>query len=425
MKYKRIIILLLDVVFLPFFIISLVLYFIFNKLKKSKKNKPKLVFGPEPIINNKYWSQAMHENGYFSKTIVFDFYNINKKEDFDIYFEDFYIKKLGLFNKMFVDYIVFFYTLVKFDIFHFSFNGGFLQKRYIVRYLEFYIYKLFNKKTVILPYGSDIYQYSKIIDISWKQSLIINYPQYGKDDSKIQKRVEFIQNNSDFVIAYIDYVYMLSCWDMLTVGSYIIDEELWNSVPRDNRHNGKNGTVRIAHAPNHRGIKGTEFIIEAIEELKKKGYNIELVLIEKMKNDEVKELLKKCDILIDQLNLGYALNAIEGMSLSLPVITNLTNDSYTKVFRQYAFLDECPLVSADYNSFVLELEKLIENPSLRINLGKKGRKYIEKYHSKITFFLMMYNVYNKIWNGKEIELINYFHPKIGQFKKDFLEYTKV
>ncbi|MDX4012955.1 hypothetical protein Q6A86_08115 [Aliarcobacter skirrowii] len=385
---------------------------------QTKNKKPKLVFGPVPIINNKYWSQALEENGYFSQTLVFDFYHINEKKDFDIYYEDFYIKLLGKFNKLFVDYLVFFYVLVKFDICHFSFDGGFLQKRFFVNYLEFFVYKTFGKKTVILPYGSDIYQYSKIIDIPWKHALIANYPQYGKKDKVIRRRVEFIQNNSSFVFAYIDYVFMLSYWDMLTVGAYIIDEDVWKYDRKKNLNNGKNGLVKIVHVPNHRGVKGTEFVYKAIENLKQKGYDVELVLIENMKNDEVKETLKECDILVDQLNLGYALNAIEGMSLSMPVITNLTNENYVKVFKQYGFLNECPLVSADFESLEQKLEELIVAPTLREYLGKQGVDYFLKYHSKKTFSTMMINVYDKIWDNQPLDLINYFHPVIGKYNKD-------
>lgn len=420
---KKVIIFLSDVLFLPFILSLLfVTYFLFKF--KSKQDKPRLVFGPDPIINNKYWSMAMKEQGYKSKTIVFEYYSINKKEDFDIYYNDFYIKSLGILNKLFVDYIVFFYSLYKFDIFHFSFNGGFLQKRFFVNYLEFFVYKTFGKKTVILPYGSDIYQYSKIIDIPWKHALITNYPLYGKKESVIKKRVEFIQNNADFVIAYIDYVFMLSYWDMLTVGAYIIDEDIWKYDRKINLSDGKNGLVKIAHAPNHRGVKGTEFVYEAVESLKQKGYNIELILIEKVKNDDVKEILKSCDILVDQLNLGYALNAIEGMALSMPVITNLNNEIYVKVFKQYSFLGECPLVSADFKSLEQKLEELIIDTELRNILGQKGRNYIEKYHSKKMFYFMMTRVYQKIWYKEDINLINYFHPKIGLFFNDLNKIRK-
>lgn len=418
MNYKRVVIFILDLFFLPLFVVSVFIIYICNKILQTKNKKPKLVFGSDPIINNKYWSMAMKEQGYETKTIVFDYYTINKKDDFDIYYNDFYIKSLGELNKLFVDYIVFFYALCKFDIFHFSFNGGFLQKRFFVNYLEFFVYKTLGKKTVILPYGSDIYQYSKIIDIPWKHALITNYPLYGKKDLQTQKRVSFIQNNADFVIAYIDYVFMLSYWDMLTVGAYIIDEDIWKYDRKINQNDGKNGLVKIAHAPNHRGVKGTEFVYEAVENLKQKGYDVELILIENIKNDEVKELLKECDILVDQLNIGYALNAIEGMALSMPVITNLTNENYVKVFKQYCFLSECPLVSADFESLEQRLEELIVDPTLREDLGQKGVKYFKKYHSKKTFSTMMINVYDKIWDNQPLDLINYFHPIIGKYNED-------
>lgn len=419
MKYRKIIFFLIDFIFFPFFCLSVCVLYI-NLTCSVKRYKPSLVFGPIPIISNKYWASALREKGYVAKTIVVNYYHINKKEDFDIYYDDFHVRWLGKLNKLWVDYVVFFYAILNFDIFHFSFDGGFLQTRFFARRLEFFCYKILGKKTVILPYGSDIYLYSKIIDIPWKQSLIINYPENGKNEQLIKTKIEFIQKNADFIVAYIDYVFILSYWHMLTVGAYIIDEDIWYSDVRVSDHNGENGTVKIAHAPNHRGVKGTEFVLDAIENLKKKGYDIELVLIEKKKNDEVKEILKECDILIDQLNLGYALNAIEGMALSMPVITNLTNDTYTKVFKQYAFLDECPLVSTDYVGLEDTLEKLIASPELRKEKGKMGRLYIEKYHSKKTAFLMFENIYKKLWKGEDIDLINYFHPKIGRYHKDYL-----
>lgn len=417
-NYKSFILIILDIIIFPFFLLMILTMAIYLRLH-PKIQKPRLVFGPLPIINNKYWALSLYQKGYIAKTIVFNYYNINKREDFDIYYDDFHVRWLGKLNKLWVDYVVFFYAILNFDIFHFSFDGGFLQTRFFARRLEFFCYKILGKKTIILPYGGDIYLYSKIIDIPWKQSLIINYPENGKNEQLIKARIEFIQKNADFIVAYIDYVYILSYWHMLTVGAYIIDEDIWYSDARRSGHNGKNGTVKIAHAPNHRGVKGTEFVLDAIENLKKKGYSIELVLIEKKKNDEVKEILKECDILIDQLNLGYALNAIEGMALSLPVITNLTNESYTKVFKQYAFLDECPLVSTDYAGLEDTLAKLIENPELRREKGSAGRKYIEKYHSKKTAFLMFENIYKKLWDGVELDLINYFHPKIGKYHKDY------
>ena len=53
------------------------------------KRRKELIWGPVPIINNKYWSAAMQKIGYRSKTLMYGFFaSINKKEDFDIYFDD-------------------------------------------------------------------------------------------------------------------------------------------------------------------------------------------------------------------------------------------------------------------------------------------------------------------------------------------------
>ena len=65
------------------------LYYISENYRLGRlhsKNKPKLFFGTSAIINNKYWSNALRENGYESQTVMSGFMSINKKNDFDLYF---------------------------------------------------------------------------------------------------------------------------------------------------------------------------------------------------------------------------------------------------------------------------------------------------------------------------------------------------
>lgn len=52
------------------------------------KSQDLLIWGPVPIINNKYWSEAMKEAGHASQTLMTGYYAINKKEDFDVYYDD-------------------------------------------------------------------------------------------------------------------------------------------------------------------------------------------------------------------------------------------------------------------------------------------------------------------------------------------------
>ncbi|HXH19794.1 MAG TPA: protein adenylyltransferase SelO family protein, partial [Chitinophagales bacterium] len=101
---------------------------------------------------------------------------------------------------------------------------------------------------------------------------------------------------------------------------------------------------------------------------------------------------------------------------------------YITLFKRYSYLKECPIVPTNPENLTDNLRMLIKNPALRNELGKKGRQYVEKYHSKITAQLMFSRIYEKIWHGNEIDLINYFHPLLGQYYKDYEEYitkTKV
>ena len=52
------------------------------------KRRDRLIWGPAPIINNKYWSEAMKEAGYASQTVMSEYYSINRREDYDVYYDD-------------------------------------------------------------------------------------------------------------------------------------------------------------------------------------------------------------------------------------------------------------------------------------------------------------------------------------------------
>ena len=138
----------------------------------------------------------------------------------------------------------------------------------------------------------------------------------------------------------------------------------------------------VLHAPNHRGVKGTEFLIDAVEQLQSEGLPVELVLLERVPNETVRQAMQEADILADQFVCpGYGLAAIEGMASGLPVLCNLEREDATRLFRLYSFLGECPIVSTLPETLVEKLRALVTDPSLRHALGQAGRTYTEKYHS--------------------------------------------
>jgi glycosyltransferase involved in cell wall biosynthesis len=183
-------------------------------------------------------------------------------------------------------------------------------------------------------------------------------------------------------------------------------------------HDGRSGLVKVLHAPNHRGFKGTEFIVDAVERLRAEGLQVELILVEKIPNEQVRKLMQEVDILADQcIMTGYAINSMEGMASGLPVLANHEQEFYMRVFRRYGFLDECPILSTSPENIDENIRILVTQPELRRTLGQAGRAFVEKYHSFATAQYLFGSIYSKILDGKEIDLMNLFHPLKSEYNK--------
>jgi hypothetical protein len=400
---------------LPFFIGVLLVLFIYKKIRK-KNIKPTLLWGTDPIINNKYWSNSLREITYNSMTLMSDFYSINKKEDYDKYYNEIlpFEKKLPtclhIIFRILRPAIVLFYTINTFDIVHIPLHGLCLGTT-VFWQLEPVILKLFNIKIIILPYGGDFYEYSNITDLSLRHVLLYNYPKAARNETVLAKKKRLWVKYADCIVSGYQTEGM-GRWDILPFSFLVIDEKNWKPKLTYNKNDGLNGLVKISHSPNHRSIKATEFLQKAVNDLKEEGLNIELVLIEKMPNDYVKQLLENdIDIHAEQFIItGYAMSGIEGLACGLPVLANLDNEALTRVFRRFSFLNECPILSTTPELMKDNLRILITNPKLRIVLGKAGRKYVEKHHSYKASQFLFVSIYDKIWHKKEVDLMNLYHP---------------
>lgn len=379
-------------------------------IKFVKKKRQKILWGPIPMINYKYWSNAMKNAGYDSVTLVNGVYDIYDKSDFDLYYED--IVPLFLrFNQSICLLYVFLYSIKNAKLINISFNGGYLGNTPLWR-MEMFLYKLSGIKVVVAAYGGDFYQYSKIIDPSVKHVLLMSYPEMAKQESLIEKKVRYWTKNADAIVNGVQ-IDGIGRWSCLPVNALAIANDKITEQKRET----DNDTITIVHSPNHRGFKGTEFIINAIEGLKAEGYKINFILLEKVPNSEVLRILREeADILVEQIIFsGYALNAIEGMANGVPVLSNLSNETYLQLFRRYSYLHECPILSTTPETIKENLRLLIENPSLRNELGMLGIQYIKKYHSEDAAQYMFGKIYNQLLNDVDEDLINMFHPLKSEY----------
>ncbi|WP_243372108.1 glycosyltransferase [Microvirga solisilvae] len=133
----------------------------------------------------------------------------------------------------------------------------------------------------------------------------------------------------------------------------------------------------VLHAPSRRGVKGTEFVLSAVEQLRREGLKFEFRMVEGTSNAEILEAIADADILVDQLRIGwYGVLAVEGFALGRSVI------SYIRPDLVGAFGDRgMPVGNADPETLIGILREHIENPGLREANARAGREWFQKTHS--------------------------------------------
>lgn len=380
-----------------------------------------LIWGTMPVSNYMYWSNAMRGAGYRSETLMTHVYSINRRADFDRYLEDLlpsFMRGSGSISRwlssVFGPVIGYLYIVWNCRAFHTSFAGGPLGLT-AYWHLEAILLKIANVRTVVIPIGSDAFKFSTIVDPSLRHVLLSNYAYLAKEEARIARAVHVWTRHADIII--VDWMMDgIGRWDVTVPSVLSIDLSLWTPKESYNSNNGRNGPVRVLHSPNHRYFKGSEFLIEAVKELQGEGLQIELILLEGVTNETVRQEMKRADVLAEQFVFcGYGLSAVEGFASGLPVMSNLSEEFYTRIFRRYAFLNECPTLSTRIEDIKDNLRALVTDPSLREELGRASRKYAEKYHSCAAAVRLFEFIYQRILEGRSVDLQNMFHPLKGEY----------
>jgi glycosyltransferase involved in cell wall biosynthesis len=143
----------------------------------------------------------------------------------------------------------------------------------------------------------------------------------------------------------------------------------------------KSSRFRIAHAPSNRLVKGTEYLIAAVENLKSEGLDIELMLIEGKHREDALLEYGKCDVLVDQLVIGwYGGLAVEAMFLGKPVMAYINEEDLSLVPVELS--EDLPIITTTVSSIEDDLRKmsLLSRSSLE-QLGRRSRSFAEEWHS--------------------------------------------
>lgn len=148
--------------------------------------------------------------------------------------------------------------------------------------------------------------------------------------------------------------------------------------------------VTIAHAPTNRAVKSTDLIVEAVHELAKR-YPIDFDLIEGVSNAECLARKAQADIFVDQLILGFGVNAIECWAMGIPVVSGLADENARQ--RAVSMWGRLPWVDADRDSLTSVIERLIVDPFVRIAAVEFASAHVEAWHSERSVVQQTMDVY--------------------------------
>lgn len=341
----------------------------------------RIFHGPVNICNiGRHLADWQRKKGAISDFVTYQDYIITQESHLDLHLEEY--SKL----KRIVIKISFFITcLIKYDFFHFYYGGSFLPFN-----IDMPILRLFKKKIIMTYCGSEV----RLIEVEKKRNPYSHLLKISRDDPKYDRKKKFIMRWQRLWVNRFFAIRNIYASAIHVIPKHKVEKDIWvnNTMDLDayRPHTYKTKEIPVLiHAPSEVGIKGTEYIEKAIEELKLKGYKFEYRRLQNVLNAEAQRIYKEeADIIIDQFILGGFGNlAVEAMYYGKPVLCYIIDEVKEKHYP------DCPIVNANIDNLKEKIIWLIENPGERIRLGKEGRAFVEQHFDRKKINQKLWDMY--------------------------------
>jgi len=281
---------------------------------------------------------------------------------------------LSFFKRLYVFLGRYIKLLLWADVVHWQFSNRFWSESSRLRRIDFALLRLLRKPAIVQFHGSDIRENKKRAEVvSWWSEAFD--PEFAEklDIAAARTQREFAKANFVFAVSYGMFP---SIWPENLERSTLLERSVDMSTLVPCVHDDVNKSpVVIMHSPSSAQVKGTKYVLAAIEEIGTIR-DIEFVLLQDLPRDEVIERLGDADIVVDQL-LGenYGLASVEALARGSVSIANLSQR------MRDLYPSDLPIVSANPDTIKEVLLDLIDNPQKRIALARQGYGYVEHVHS--------------------------------------------
>ncbi len=265
-----------------------------------------------------------------------------------------------------------------YDFFHFHFG-----KTLTLDHSDLDVIKHQNKGVIMHHWGSEV----RLLSTAKKSN------PYAKvkiaDESMLKRNLAFFSGKIPHCIVADEemYQYVKDYYPKVSVVPLMIDLEKYKPLevapPLPDR------PLKIVHAPTSPEIKGTPYVVSAIEKLKTE-YSFEFTLVQKMSHEQARMEYQKADLVIDQLHIGsYGLLAVESMAMGKPVICWISD------FMKEKYPADLPIIPANPDSIEIILRSLLQHPEQLDEIGRKSRIYTERHHDMMKNSQLIFDIYQE------------------------------
>jgi glycosyltransferase involved in cell wall biosynthesis len=274
--------------------------------------------------------QALRRKGVDARLVVFDRGKLHPEADVSLQ------RHGGLARRLATQFAAFARLAPQTDVFHFYFGLTLIPKS-----VQFPLLRALRKKSVFHYLGSDI-------------------------RGKTPEQLAYGKRADAEIVGSYDAIRWVPEAHVVPPG---LDLRPFTPVPPSD-----NPRPLVVHAPSNREKKGTAWVIEACAQLP-----VDLDVVEGVPHDVARARYARADIVVDQLNAGWhGVFALESMALGKPVVTYLKPDVVDRSAEGYGI--RLPIVPASKETLVDALRPLVENPTLRREIGAASRAYVEQVH---------------------------------------------
>jgi hypothetical protein len=133
----------------------------------------------------------------------------------------------------------------------------------------------------------------------------------------------------------------------------------------------------VIHSPSNRLSKGTEYLIEAVRQVKNEGIKFDFQLIENMPHNEALRTYQKADIVIDQLLCpGAGKFATECLAMGKVVMAKMGYGVYPDYIPE---VESNPIIDVCPQTIYQKLKDIILDYDLRQKKSQQAPEYVNKH----------------------------------------------